>query len=53
MEIDKDECIHCNICTNVCPMGIDVPNMHRDPECILCGKCVSECPKQIIKYERI
>ena len=24
-------------------MGIDVPNMHRDPECILCGKCVRIC----------
>lgn len=53
IEVDKDKCIHCNICSNVCPMGIDIPNMHRDPECILCGKCVSACPKDGIKYKRL
>ncbi|MEM0492840.1 MAG: 4Fe-4S binding protein [Candidatus Thermoplasmatota archaeon] len=48
----KEECIHCNACVNICPMGIDVYNMYRDPECILCGKCIDVCPKHIIKYER-
>jgi len=52
LEIDKDKCVHCNLCSDVCPMGIDVPNMHRDPECILCGKCVSACPHNIIKFKR-
>jgi len=33
-------------------MGIDVPNMNRDPECILCGKCIGECPQKIISFER-
>jgi ferredoxin len=33
-------------------MGIDVPNMDRDPECILCGKCITACPKCAISYER-
>ncbi len=51
--VNKDECIHCNICANeACPMGIDVPNMDRDPECILCGKCIEACPKKIISFER-
>jgi len=48
---DKD-CVHCNVCSEVCPMGIDVPEMYRDPECILCGKCINVCPKNVIKYER-
>ncbi len=52
VEVDKDECIHCNVCSEVCPMGIDVPNMYRDPECILCGKCVTACPKSIISFRR-
>ncbi len=51
VSVKKDECIHCNACSNVCPMAIDVPKMNRDPECILCGKCISTCPKSIIKYE--
>lgn len=53
ISVDKKECTNCNLCSEVCPMGIDVPNMHRDPECILCGKCVNACPKNIIKFERI
>ncbi|UCD14041.1 MAG: 4Fe-4S binding protein [Thermoplasmatales archaeon] len=52
VSVDKDQCIHCNICSNeACPMGIDVPNMERDPECILCGKCIEACPKDVIKFE--
>jgi len=53
VKVNKKECIHCNACSNICPMGINVPEMNRDPECILCGKCISVCPKHIISYERI
>lgn len=49
-EIFEKECLHCNACSNVCPMGIDVPNMERDPECILCGKCIDVCPKNLLYY---
>jgi polyferredoxin len=48
----QKECIHCNACTNICPMGIDVTKLNRDPECILCGKCVEVCPKNLIEYKR-
>ncbi|HEC81335.1 MAG TPA: 4Fe-4S binding protein [Thermoplasmatales archaeon] len=48
--VDKDKCIHCNACSMVCPMGIDVPNMSRSTECIMCGKCIDVCPQKIIKY---
>ena len=51
VSVDRDKCIHCNKCVEVCPMGIDVPNMHRSPECILCGKCIEVCPKRIISYK--
>ena len=53
VDVDKKNCKHCNICSDVCPMGIDVPNMNRDPECILCGKCVSICPHSVIKFKRL
>jgi len=53
VDVNKKNCIHCNACSEVCPMGIDVPNMNRDPECILCGKCVNACPKNLIKFKRI
>ncbi len=53
VDVDIENCIHCNACSDVCPMGIDVPNMNRDPECILCGKCVNECPKNLIKFKKV
>jgi ferredoxin-type protein NapH len=52
ISVNNKNCIHCNACVNVCPMGIDVPNMHRDPECILCGKCVTACPQNDITFSR-
>ncbi len=52
VEVDKDKCTHCDKCSKKCPMGIDVPNMHRSPECILCGKCVDICPKNGITLKK-
>jgi polyferredoxin len=52
ISVKTEECIHCNACSYVCPMAIDIPNMHRDPECILCGKCITACPNQLISFER-
>jgi len=52
INVEKDRCVHCNLCSKVCPMGIDVPNMNRDPECILCGKCIPACPKNIITFKK-
>jgi polyferredoxin len=52
VSVNKNKCSCCDVCSDVCPMGIDVSNMHRDPECILCGKCVNACPKNMIKFER-
>jgi ferredoxin-type protein NapH len=48
----QKECLHCNACSNICPMGIDVIHLNRDPECILCGKCIEVCPKDLIRYEK-
>lgn len=50
--VNKSECVHCNLCSQICPMGIDIPNMERDPECILCGKCVHVCPHNLIEFKR-
>ena len=52
VSVDKTKCSHCNLCSFDCPMGIDIPNMHRDPECIICGKCVSSCPRDSIEIKR-
>ena len=51
--VNKEKCIHCNACSNICPMGIDVSNMSRSPECILCGKCIDVCPQKVISFKRV
>ena len=51
IEIETDKCLHCNLCSDACPMGIDVPNMNRSPECILCGRCIDVCPQNIIHFK--
>ncbi len=51
VNVDAEKCIHCNKCSEICPMGIDVPNMNRDPECIMCGKCVNICPENAISFK--
>lgn len=53
VDVNTKNCINCNACSKVCPMGIDVPNMNRDPECILCGKCVNACSNNSIKFKRL
>lgn len=51
--VDRGKCTHKHMtCSIACPMGIDVPNMNRDPECILCGKCIKACPEHAISYRR-
>lgn len=45
---NKNTCINCKKCDNVCPMNIEVSTKEviLDHQCIRCGKCTSEeeCP---------
>lgn len=55
---EKNRCISCGQCNNVCPMGIDVVNEAknasiRNSECIQCGACIDNCPKTILSYGMI
>ena len=36
------DCIDCNACFNVCPMGIDIRN-GQQLACITCGLCIDAC----------
>ncbi|MCI2395244.1 cytochrome c oxidase accessory protein CcoG [Aliiroseovarius sediminis] len=39
---DMGDCIDCNACVNVCPMGIDIRD-GQQMECITCGLCIDAC----------
>lgn len=44
-------CISCGICTNICPMKINLEKVNSlaDPNCINCLKCIETCPKNCLK----
>lgn len=52
--IDEDTCVHCGLCTGVCPTEA----LSLDPEtfrlnftrsrCIVCEQCIPTCPVQAI-----
>jgi len=45
------DCVDCNRCVVVCPMGIDVRNGFQ-PDCISCAQCVDACDEIMIKLDR-
>jgi thioredoxin reductase/NAD-dependent dihydropyrimidine dehydrogenase PreA subunit len=53
---NKSRCISCNICTQVCHMGIDVMNYANkgipmnDVQCVRCSACVINCPLQVLTF---
>ena len=55
---EKNKCISCGKCNNVCPMGIDAVNEAKNAsignsKCIQCGACIDNCPKTILSYGMI
>jgi len=51
--IDKNQCITCGICVNVCPQDVffgskrkKVPKITYPEECWHCNACVLDCPKE-------
>ena len=48
LEIDKNKCVNCGKCKQVCKMEVDPVKTPNSAECIRCGACVSACPKEAI-----
>ncbi|MDF0601065.1 cytochrome c oxidase accessory protein CcoG [Psychromarinibacter sp. C21-152] len=42
------DCIDCNACVNVCPMGIDIRD-GQQMACITCGLCIDACDEVMDK----
>jgi len=55
IKVDKEKCNDCGICTNVCPMSIDVQEAFKNgpiasAECINCGSCADNCNRKALSY---
>ena len=53
---NKEDCISCGKCEEVCDMGIPIVRMVKEKgqirsiECMGCGRCVNICPKNVISF---
>ncbi len=55
LKAESENCRHCRICTQSCPMSLPVESMvenneMENSECILCGICIDSCKYNIIKF---
>ena len=51
LKIDKDKCVGCTKCENLCPMkniSIKDGKAVADRYCTMCYRCINNCPKQAI-----
>lgn len=53
LSLTGNQCVHCHLCTKVCPMSLNVEKMVEakfleNSECILCASCVDACKKQVL-----
>jgi polyferredoxin len=49
---NEDSCTHCEKCTAVCPMQIQVSEKkrNRNAQCVNCFQCISHCPSKALTY---
>lgn len=53
-EVNKEKCVHCGGCINMCPVGaisFDVDGAAKidESKCVNCGTCKSVCPMGAIE----
>lgn len=53
---DKEKCVKCGKCNDVCEMGIDIESQIsqgvkiKDGQCVGCGFCISSCPANTLRF---
>jgi len=53
-KVNKDECVACGACVDVCPEGaitVEDVAVVDEKKCLDCGACVDECPNNSISVE--
>lgn len=46
--VDRNKCIDCGACADVCKMQVNPLKNANHPECIRCGACKNACPTKAI-----
>jgi ferredoxin-type protein NapH len=51
IRFDEKKCTKCEVCLEVCPMGIDkVDDIGSSTDCTMCGRCVDKCPEKALSF---
>ena len=53
LNINREKCIHCMICEEVCPMELSLEKIPDTTDCIRCFNCVKICPVKAIKITTV
>ncbi|MEG3618729.1 FAD-dependent oxidoreductase [Magnetovibrio sp. PR-2] len=60
IRMDKDACVNCRRCEQVCDMGIPVARQGREhgrvtglEDCMGCGRCVVSCPTDALEFRDV
>ncbi|MDR3259549.1 MAG: 4Fe-4S binding protein [Fusobacteriaceae bacterium] len=48
LDVNKNKCIDCKKCENICAMRVEILKNINSVECIRCGKCKDVCPVSAI-----
>lgn len=54
--VEKERCVKCGICANVCPVNNIIggkgtmPEWKKQKECLVCFNCYHHCPHHAIEY---
>lgn len=48
-QIDREKCISCGVCADVCGMQVNPLKDANHAECIRCGACKKACPAKAIR----
>ncbi|MBC8209263.1 MAG: 4Fe-4S binding protein [Desulfobulbaceae bacterium] len=56
LELDRERCIGCGLCVQVCPHGVFVLEsgqavLTARDQCMECGACARNCPAEAIAVE--
>lgn len=48
--VDRERCVQCGKCSDVCPMQLDPAKQPNSVECIRCGACAASCPTDALRF---
>ncbi len=49
-QVDREACINCGACAEICKMQVNPAKHANHPECIRCGACKKVCPAKAIRH---